>query len=146
MSSKSRLPRSLFCAWLGCASLLALARPAVGAPAVDWQRTADEALQTLIQYIRLNTTNPPGDTRQTADYLAGILKSSGLTVTRYESAPGRAMLYARLSATTRPAAGKPIILLHHMDVVPADASRWPVDPFAAVLKDGMIWGRGAIDM
>lgn len=146
MKPRARLRRSLLCAWLGCACLLALSSPVSGAQAVDFQHTADEALQTLIQYIRINTTNPPGNTSKTADYLTGILKDNGLKVTRYESAPGRVMLYARLPATTSPAAGKPIVLLHHMDVVPADVSRWPVDPFAAVVKDGLIWGRGAIDM
>lgn len=113
---------------------------------IDWQRTADEALQTLREYIRINTTNPPGDTKRTADYLTGILKQNGLPVTRYESAPGRAILLVRLPATVSPPAGKALMLLHHMDVVPADAARWPVDPFAAVVKEGMLWGRGAIDM
>lgn len=124
---------------------LLLARPTAAQP-VDWQRTADEALKTLIQYIRINTQNPPSDTRQTAELLAGLLKQAGLQVTRYESAPGKAIVLARLPATVSPPRGKPILLLHHMDVVPADATRWPVEPYSAVVKDGMLWGRGAIDM
>lgn len=145
MKQRSVLRLGLLFAWLGGAALLAPARPAA-AQELDWPRTADEALHTLIQYIRLNTSNPPGDTTQTAELLSGILSRSGLKVTRYESTPGRHILYARLPATVSPAAGKPILLLHHMDVVPADAPRWPVAPFAGVVKDGLLWGRGAIDM
>ncbi len=125
--------------------LLLICGPSTAQP-VNWQRTAEEALKTLVQYIRLNTSNPPSDTRQTAELLTGVLKSAGLPVVRYESAPGKVMLMARLPATVNPPAGKPIVLLHHMDVVPADATRWPVDPFSATVKDGMIWGRGAVDM
>lgn len=145
MKSRSVLRLSLLLAWLGCGSLLGTPRPAAAQP-VDFQRTADEALQTLIQYIRMNTTNPPGDTGKTAELLTGILSRSGLKVTRYESTAGRVVLYARLPATVSPAAGKPILLLHHMDVVPADPARWPVEPFSAVIKEGELWGRGAIDM
>ena len=126
-------------------SLFLLSSRAAAQP-VDWPHTADEALQTLVQYIRINTTNPPSDTQKTAELLAGLLKAAGLPVTRYESAPGKAIVMARLPATVSPPVGKPIVLLHHMDVVPADATRWPVDPFSAVIKDGMVWGRGAVDM
>lgn len=131
------------------ALLLVSSRVAAGpvtAAKINWQRTADEALQTLVQYIRSDTSNPPSDTRQTADLLTGVLQGAGLAVTRYESAPGKAIVMARLPATVSPPVGKPILLLHHMDVVPADASRWPVPPFSATIKDGMIWGRGAVDM
>lgn len=119
---------------------------AAAAPPLDWKQLETEALATLTRYVRIDTSNPPGDTRQTADLLAGLLADAGLPVTRYESAPGKAMLFARLPATVQPPRGKPILLLHHMDVVPADAARWPVPPFAAVLRDGHLWGRGAIDM
>jgi acetylornithine deacetylase/succinyl-diaminopimelate desuccinylase-like protein len=144
--AKPNIRRSwLFTVLLPMAWLLVQTNPAPAQP-IDWQHTAAEALQTLTLYIRQNTSNPPGDTRQTAELLAGILTRAGLPVVRYESAPGQAIVYARLAATVSPPAGKPILLLHHMDVVPADASRWPVDPFGAVVKDGLLWGRGAIDM
>ncbi len=112
---------------------------------VDWKSTADEAAETLSRYIRFDTTVPPGDVTEAAAFLQGILEREGLAVERYQAAPGKVTLVARLKAEGTPA-GKPILLLHHMDVVPADASRWDVDPFGGVVKDGHIWGRGAMDM
>ena len=106
----------------------------------------DEATRLLQQYVRIDTSNPPGDTRKAADFLAGVLEREGIPVTRYESEPGKAILYARLKATTSPPAGKAIILLHHMDVVPADRSRWKLDPFAATMEGSTLWGRGSFDM
>jgi acetylornithine deacetylase/succinyl-diaminopimelate desuccinylase-like protein len=107
----------------------------------------DEATRLLQDYVRIDTSNPPGDTRKAADFLAAIFKREGITdVTRYESAPGKAIIYARLKATISPPAGKPLILLHHMDVVPADRSQWKVDPFAAQIQNGLLWARGAFDM
>src|SRR6185295_10905723 len=102
----------------------------------------DEATRLLQEYVRIDTSNPPGDTRKAADFLSAIFEREGIPVTRYESAPGKAILYARLKATVSPPAGKAIILLHHMDVVPADRSQWTVDPFGAQIKDGQLWGRG----
>ena len=111
----------------------------------------DDALTRLLQaYVRIDTSNPPGDTRQAADFLARILDGEGIPVTRYESEPGKAILYARLKATVTPPVGKAIVLLHHMDVVPADKSQWSVDPFAgttAKTAEGeVLRGRGALDM
>ena len=106
----------------------------------------DEITRLLQDYVRIDTSNPPGDTRKAADFLAAVLEHEGIPVTRYESAPGKAIVYARLKATISPAAGKAIILLHHMDVVPADRSQWKMDPFAGIVKDGELWGRGSFDM
>ena len=124
--------------------LLRLSSPAASQD-VDWKATAGEAAQTLSRYIRFDTTVPPGDVTEAAAFLQGILEREGLAVERYEAAPGKITLVARLKAQGTPV-GKPILLLHHMDVVPADASRWDVDPFGGVVKDGHIWGRGAMDM
>ncbi|MEO8327513.1 MAG: M20/M25/M40 family metallo-hydrolase, partial [Nitrospirota bacterium] len=111
---------------------------------VDWKTTVGQAVDTLQHYIRFDTTNPPGDVTAAADFLQDILEREGLTVTRYEASPGKFNLFARLKGSGE---AKPILLLHHMDVVPADASRWDnVNPFGGELKDGYIWGRGAIDM
>jgi acetylornithine deacetylase/succinyl-diaminopimelate desuccinylase-like protein len=128
------------------ACLLALALgAAVPLPAqdVDWARTADEAVRALQEYVRIDTSNPPGTTTASADFLTRILEAEGVAVTRYESAPGKAIVLARLEGAGR---GKPILLLHHMDVVPADASRWKAGPFSGALQDGAVWGRGAVDM
>jgi acetylornithine deacetylase/succinyl-diaminopimelate desuccinylase-like protein len=110
---------------------------------VDWARTADDAVRALQEYVRMDTSNPPGRTTATADFLARRLEAEGVAVTRYESAPGKAIVLARLKGAGR---GKPILLLHHMDVVPADPSRWKNDPFSGALEDGHVWGRGSVDM
>jgi acetylornithine deacetylase/succinyl-diaminopimelate desuccinylase-like protein len=123
------------------AILVAVSAATTGAGA----QQADEAERLLREYVRIDTSNPPGDTRKTADWLAAILDREGIPVTRYESAPGRAIVYGRLAATA-PKAGKPIVLLHHMDVVPADRAQWKTDPFTPIVKDGVLWGRGAMDM
>jgi len=115
--------------------------PAQTAP--DWNALQSEAVRTIQSYVRINTSNPPGDVTKAADFLAGILEREGIPVKRYESAPGRSILVARLKGT---GTAKPLLLLHHMDVVPTDPSRWQHDPFGAEIADGKIWGRGAIDM
>jgi acetylornithine deacetylase/succinyl-diaminopimelate desuccinylase-like protein len=112
----------------------------------DWTAVGAEATRILQDYVRIDTSNPPGDTRKAADFLSAILEREGIPVTRYESAPGKAIVLARLKATTSPAAGKPVLLLQHMDVVPADRSRWKRDPFAATIENGELWGRGSFDM
>ena len=116
------------------------------APSARAEQGADEATRLLREYVAIDTSNPPGDTRKAADFLAGVLEGEGIPVTRYESAPGKAIIYARLKATVSPPAGKAIVLLHHMDVVPADKAQWKVDPFGATIQDNELWGRGAMDM
>ena len=125
---------------------LVVTRPAVKAQAPDWSQAGVEATRLLQEYVRIDTSNPPGDTRKTADFLAALFEHEGIPVTRYESAPGKAIIYARLKATVAQPAGKPILLLHHMDVVPADRSQWKIDPFAATIVDGEMRARGAFDM
>jgi acetylornithine deacetylase/succinyl-diaminopimelate desuccinylase-like protein len=119
---------------------LAFAQSGIGA------QTLDEAARLLQRYVQIDTSNPPGDTRKAADFLASVFEKEGIPVTRYESAPGKAIIYARLKATVSPAAGKAILLLHHMDVVPADRAQWKLDPFAAIIQGNELWGRGAFDM
>ena len=126
-----------------CWFLLVIPAPVAMGQEVDWKGTVGEAVGTLQRYLQINTTNPPGDVTEAADFLQQILEREGIPVTRYEGAPGKINLAARLKGSGK---AKPIVLIHHMDVVPADASRWPVDPFGGELKDGYIWGRGAIDM
>src|SRR5262245_9130584 len=106
----------------------------------------DETTRLLQEYVRIDTSNPPGDTRKAADFLAGVLEREGIPVTRYESEPGKAIVIARLKATVSPPAGKAIVLLHHMDVVPADRSQWKIEPFNPTIQGDDLWGRGALDM
>ena len=124
--------------WLVLAALISPA-----AQSFDWKALATEAIKSLQAYIRIDTSNPPGDVKQAADFLSEILKREGIPVTRYESGPGRSILLARLKGSGK---AKPIVLLHHMDVVPTDPSRWKHKPFGGEIAEGAIWGRGAMDM
>lgn len=117
------------------------AASAVTATASD--PNGDEAVKYLTEYIRVNTTNPPGNEALGASYLAGILTANGIESRLFETAPGRAVLYARLKGD---GSKRPLILLNHIDVVPAQASDWEHDPFGGEIINGEIWGRGAMDM
>jgi acetylornithine deacetylase/succinyl-diaminopimelate desuccinylase-like protein len=111
-------------------------------PPPGWTSPEDEAVRVLAEYLKLDTTNPPGNERRAADFFAKLFERHGIAAQIYESAPGRANIVARLSGDgSKPA----IVLMHHMDVVPADARYWKVPPFAADLRDGALWGRGALD-
>ena len=109
----------------------------------DWKGLGDEAAQLLSQYLRINTTNPPGNEIAAARWLAAALQREGIESQVFEPATGKANLYARLAGD---GTARPIILLNHMDVVLATPEFWTVDPFSGVVKDGYIWGRGALDM
>jgi len=109
----------------------------------DWKAVEAEAIRTIQAYVRINTSNPPGDVTKAADFLAALLEREGIPVTRYETAPGRSIVIGRLKGS---GSAKPLLLLHHMDVVPTDPARWQHDPFAAEIADGRIWGRGTMDM
>src|SRR2546430_418385 len=109
----------------------------------DWEPLGDEATALLSQYIRINTTNPPGNEIMAARWLADVLRRDGIEARVFEPAPGKANLYARLAGD---GSARPVILLNHMDVVLASPEYWTVDPFRGVIKDGYVWGRGALDM
>lgn len=96
----------------------------------------------LQQYVMIDTTNPPGNELAAARFLQGVLARDGVASEILESAPGRANLIARLEGQQP---GKALMLMHHMDVVPASAGEWSVPPFAGKLQNGEVWGRGAID-
>jgi acetylornithine deacetylase/succinyl-diaminopimelate desuccinylase-like protein len=103
---------------------------------------AEETVQHLQQLIRRETVNPPGNEMLVARYLDGALRDDGIETTLLEPAPGRAALVARLRGR---GAGRPVLLLAHMDVVGVERKHWSVDPFGGVVKDGYLYGRGAID-
>src|SRR5437773_10338652 len=130
---------------VACISFV-VAQHSIGAQTIDWKAIGDEAIKLLQEYVRIDTSNPPGDTRKAADFLAAILARDDIPVTRYESAEGKTIVYARLKATASPPAGKALVLLNHMDVVPADRSQWKTDPFAGEVRHGEVWGRGSFDM
>lgn len=98
----------------------------------------------LIQIPSVNFGEGKGDEKAVADYVVSSLAEVGITSKIYESAPGRCNVIARIKGSDR---SRPGLVVHgHIDVVPANADDWSVDPFAAEIRDGMIWGRGAVDM
>ncbi len=110
---------------------------------IDWTRARAEAVQLLQELIRIDTTNPPGNELATARHVQKLLEADGIETRVLDVAPGRANLYARLKGD---GSRRPLILLSHTDVVMADASRWSIPPFSGEIRDGFIYGRGAIDM
>jgi acetylornithine deacetylase/succinyl-diaminopimelate desuccinylase-like protein len=111
-------------------------------PLTHAQTLADEAVNWLQQFIRIDTINPPGNESRAVDFYGDILDAEGIAWNSAESAPGRGNLWARLEGGDAP----PLILLQHTDVVPADEKYWTTDPLSGEIRDGYIWGRGAIDM
>jgi len=103
---------------------------------------AGRAPDLLSQLIRIDTTNPPGNELDAVRFLASILESEGIASQIIESSPGRGNLYARLPGD---GTKKPIILLSHLDVVPADPRGWDNPPLEGVIADGAVHGRGALD-
>ena len=106
---------------------------------------SDLAVEWLQQYLRIDTTNPPGNELQAADFFKKILDNEGIENRVFEYQPGRADFWARIPHTVGNAK-RPIVLLNHMDVVTSDASHWRVPPFSGQMLDGSIYGRGAQDM
>jgi acetylornithine deacetylase/succinyl-diaminopimelate desuccinylase-like protein len=97
----------------------------------------------LQQYVRIDTSNPPGNELPGARFLASILEKNGIHPEIIESAPGRASVYARIRGSQR---GEGLLLLNHIDVVPAPAKGWTRPPFAAAVFQNQLYGRGTLDM
>ncbi|HIA51937.1 MAG TPA: M20/M25/M40 family metallo-hydrolase, partial [Candidatus Melainabacteria bacterium] len=119
----------------------------LGTPAkagsVDFDKAAQEATKMLCEYLKIDTTVPPGNEKLGAEYLANVLKQNGIEAQLFETAPNRSCVYARLKGTGKK---KAVVLLNHIDVVPAVAADWKHPPFCGEIIDNEIWGRGALDM
>ncbi|GAC1695695.1 MAG: M20/M25/M40 family metallo-hydrolase [Gemmatimonadaceae bacterium] len=113
---------------------------------IDWESLKLESARVLADYLKINTTNPPGNELLGARFLKAMLDVEGIPaqiLDTVEMGPGRANLYARFKGD---GSKKAIVLVQHMDVVPADRRYWTMDPFLGETKDGYIYGRGALDM
>jgi len=110
----------------------------------DWVTLRDATAELLSRYIRVDTSNPPGNELRGARFMRRFLAAQGIETTIYESAPGRGNACARLPAHEPDGRGA-ILLLHHIDVVPADPEAWAFAPFSGAIRDGFVYGRGAID-
>ncbi len=111
---------------------------------LDWEAIGDEAVALLQQYLRIDTTNPPGNEIAAAEFFAELLDAEGIESEVFESEPGRGNIVARLRGDG--SRGGHVVLLNHMDVVPVSAEFWSVDPYGAEIVDGRMYGRGITDM
>ena len=103
----------------------------------------DETAALLRELIRLDTVNPPGNETRAAELLREYLGAAGVECELYAKSPERANLVARIRGRLD---GKRLLLLSHTDTVLADADDWSVDPWGGEVRDGHVWGRGALDM
>ncbi|MEX1254537.1 MAG: M20/M25/M40 family metallo-hydrolase [Dehalococcoidia bacterium] len=118
------------------------------APQIDWDKVTEEATDILCRYLRIDTSNPPGNEAPAAHFLAGLLRAEGIDdITVYDASdaqsPDRLNMRAVLPGD---GSARPLVLLNHTDVVPVEREGWQEEPFAGLVKDGVIWGRGALDM
>ncbi len=110
---------------------------------VNWQALTDNTVRLLQSLIRFETVSPPGNEIVAANWVANLLHENGIEPTVIELFPGRGNVVARLKSNGNRA---PLMLYSHLDVVPVERERWTMDPFGGEIKDGYVYGRGALDM
>ena len=111
----------------------------------DLAQVVTEAQGWLADLIRMDTTNPPGNELEAAKYVAAVLQKENIPAEVVEIVPGRGVTIGRLQAGPLPDPSRALLLVGHLDVVGVDKERWSVDPFGAVVKNGYLYGRGALD-
>lgn len=131
--------------FVSLATTLAVQHPPAAPPRVDLAGLAEEATEWLAGLLRIDTTNPPGNELAAARYLAGILEREGIEHEVIESHPGRGFVVARLRAGAFPDPARALLLVGHLDVVGVEREKWTADPFGGEIRDGYLWGRGALD-
>jgi acetylornithine deacetylase/succinyl-diaminopimelate desuccinylase-like protein len=127
---------------LGSLGLWLSAGTASAQSAPNFITSRDEAVKFLSELVKIDTSNPPGNETRAAEYIKGVLAAEGIPAQIYESAPGRGNLVARLKGNGKKT---PLLLMAHLDVVGVERDKWTADPFAGVVKDGYLYGRGTID-
>ncbi len=110
---------------------------------IDWPAIHAEALDIFVKYLRINTSNPPGNEKPAARFLGALCEAEGIEVEYIETAPEREVLVARLRGD---GSKRPIMLCNHTDVVPVEEAYWTVPAFAGLTTGGRVYGRGAVDM
>jgi acetylornithine deacetylase/succinyl-diaminopimelate desuccinylase-like protein len=139
--SAGKPPHSTGAAWV-VAAVLVIAPALSLAADIDWNDVERQAAAFLSAYIQIDTSNPPGNETAAAHFLAARFRNAGIDAEVYEAQPGRGSVLARLKGS---GGARPIILLNHLDVVPATAGDWELPPFAGTVRDGYVYGRGALD-
>lgn len=109
----------------------------------NWRRAGQEAVRLLAQYIQIDTQNPPGRTVESVEFLDPLLRRAGFETERITVEADKPMVIGRLRGRGQQA--KPIVLLHHMDVSPVGSSTWTSPPLSGAVRDGTLYGRGALD-
>lgn len=131
--------------WLAAALMLVLTGGTASAAEhypVDWDKLQAETLEHYTHVLRIDTSNPPGNETRIATYLKSLFDREGIPAQLFALEPARANVVARLKGN---GSKKPILVMGHSDTVGVQRERWSVDPFAAIRKDGFIYGRGAQD-
>ena len=120
----------------------AVLSPLLPAQPIDWALQKAETLRHYRALVQIDTSSPPGNETKVVDYLKKVFEDAGIPSKIFAKDPARANLVARLKGN---GSKRPILIMAHTDVVGVQREKWPVDPFAAVMKDGYIWGRGTSD-
>ncbi|MDP9236034.1 MAG: M20/M25/M40 family metallo-hydrolase [Chloroflexota bacterium] len=119
-------------------------------PRIDWDAITEEATQLLSDFIRIDTSNPPGRERAACEWLAGLFRKEGIAdLAFYDASDSTEHGADRMNMTATLAGDRtkaPLILLSHTDVVPVERQYWDFEPFSGAVVDGVIYGRGALDM
>ena len=113
------------------------------ASGIDWAPVFQEALDLFVRYLRIDTSNPPGNEKPAARFLAEIITQEGIPCELIETQPNREVLVARLRGD---GSRRPLMLCNHTDVVPVEGKYWTKPAFAGLIEDGKVYGRGAVDM
>src|SRR6516225_2166476 len=121
---------------------LVVASTSAQVPAVNFEHQKAEILRHHRALIQIDTSNPPGNETKAVEYLKKVFDAEGIPSQIFALDPMRANIVARLKGN---GSKRPLLILAHLDVVGVQREKWPVDPFAAVVKDGYIWGRGSVD-
>lgn len=111
-------------------------------PLIDWDAIGDESIDVMVDLVRIDTSNPPGNETKVVEYLKAVLAREGIPVEIYALDPDRANLVARYRGNGSKA---PLLIMGHTDVVGVQADKWTQAPFGGLRQDGYIWGRGTLD-
>src|SRR5215472_14735318 len=122
-------------------TLLLITLPAFG-QSIDWPKVNDEAMRNFQSLVRIDSTNPPGNETNVANFVKKVLEAEGIPVTLAAKDAARANVIARLKGN---GSRRPLLIMGHSDTVRVDASKWTFPPFSAARQGGWVYGRGTLD-